>query len=79
MPSRTRPQGGPLFGPTQVQTNWWVFSSKSATPPTRSRTPTSPQLSQIQLDAALKEKRAATTIKRNLTTGDVDWALKNAG
>ena len=76
---KDKPQGGTLLGPTQVQTNWWVFKIEKRDPSYAYSDADKTQLSQIRLDAAIKEKRAATNIKRNLTTDDVDWALKNAG
>jgi parvulin-like peptidyl-prolyl isomerase len=72
-------QAGPaLFGPIQVQNNWWVFRLEKRDPSYSFSDSDKSQLAQLHLNAALTEKRASTPITRNLTSGDVSWALKNA-
>ena len=74
-----KPAGTELFGPVQVQANWWVFRVDKRDPAFAYSATQKSQLAQAKLDDALKEKRATTTIKRNLTADDIAWALKNAG
>lgn len=76
---KDKTQGPALFGPVKVQNNWWVFRIDKRDPSYSYSDADKSQLSQLHLLNAIKAKRDSTTIKRNLTTGDVDWALKNAG
>ncbi len=71
--------GTELFGPIQVQNNWWVFRIDSRNPTAQYSDAQKAQLAQIRLDEAIKAKRAATTIKRNLSPSDVVWAEKHSG
>jgi parvulin-like peptidyl-prolyl isomerase len=74
-----KPAGTELFGPVDVQQNWWVFRIDKRDPAYAFSDSQKSQLAQVKLDDAIKEKRATTPIKRNLTGDDIDWALKNAG
>lgn len=67
-----------LFGPIQVQTNWWVFRIDKVDNEFEYSDAQKGQLAQIHLDQAIKDKQAATNVKRNLTGDDRDWAVKNA-
>jgi parvulin-like peptidyl-prolyl isomerase len=71
--------GDTLLGPTQVQTNYWVFRVESRDPAYTYTANDKTQLAQAHLDQALKDQRAKTTIKRSLSGSDIDWATKNAG
>ncbi len=67
-----------FFGPIQVQTNWWVFRIDKVDNEFEYSDAQKGQLAQIHLDQAIKDKQAATNVKRNLTGDDRDWAVKNA-
>ena len=76
---KDKPAGTELFGPVQVQANWWVFRVDKRDPAIAYSAAVKSQLAQANLDDALKAKRGTTTIKRNLSADDIAWALKNAG
>lgn len=67
-----------LFGPIQVQTNWWVFRLDKVDNEFEYSDAQKGQLAQIHLDQAIKDKQGNTKIERNLTGDDRDWAVKNA-
>lgn len=70
--------GAELFGPVEVGGNFWVFRIEKrdleATPSDTQKN----QMAELTLQDDLKAKRAAVTIRRNLTTSDLKWAEQNA-
>ncbi|MEO9253915.1 MAG: SurA N-terminal domain-containing protein [Tepidiformaceae bacterium] len=76
---KDKPAGADLYGPVQVETNWWVFRIDNRDPAFTYSDAEKTQLAQAHLDAAIKDERAKTTIKHNLTSDDLTWAVKNAG
>lgn len=71
--------GSELFGPIQVQNNWWVFRLEKRDPQADYSDAQKGQLAQLKLDDALKQQRAATTIKRDISGADMNWAVDHAG
>lgn len=71
--------GTTVFGPVQVQNNWWVFRIDSRDPTGTYTDNQKAQLAQLRLDDALKAKRNSTHIERKLSTGDIVWAEKHTG
>jgi parvulin-like peptidyl-prolyl isomerase len=76
---KDKPAGDELFGPVQVDTNYWVFRIDKRDPAFTYSDAEKTQLAQAHLDAAIKDQRGKTTIKHNLTADDLTWAVKNAG
>ncbi len=73
-------QAGPdLFGPVQVQNNWWVFRIDKRDPTAQFSDAQKDQLAQAHLDDAIKARRSSTNIVRNLSSSDIAWAEKHAG
>lgn len=71
--------GEEIFGPIQVETNWWVFKIESKEPEgTLSETQKS-QLADLLAQDAVKERRATVKIDRNINSSDYAWANDNAG
>ena len=71
--------GDDLIGPVQVDTNWWVFRIDKRDPSYQLSDTQKQQLAQVHLTNALKDQRTKTTIKRSLSTSDINWAVANAG
>jgi parvulin-like peptidyl-prolyl isomerase len=76
---QAKPAGDEIFGPIQVETNWWVFKIESKDPEgTLSETQKS-QLADLLVQDAVKERRATVKIDRNINSSDYTWANDNAG
>jgi parvulin-like peptidyl-prolyl isomerase len=74
-----KPAGDEIFGPIQVETNWWVFKIESKDAEgTLSETQKS-QLADLLVQDAVKERRATVKIDRNINSSDYTWANDNAG
>jgi parvulin-like peptidyl-prolyl isomerase len=71
--------GSDLFGPIQVQTDWWVFRVDKRDPTGQYSDAQKSQLAQAKLDETIKAKRASTRIVRKLSASDVVWAEKHSG
>jgi parvulin-like peptidyl-prolyl isomerase len=69
---------GELFGPIQVDQNWWVFRIEKRDPGGTYSQAQKDQLAQQEFDRILKEKRAATKIERDLDGDDIAWAEDHA-
>ncbi|MBN9492646.1 SurA N-terminal domain-containing protein [bacterium] len=70
--------GAKVFGPLQVQNDWWIFridrDDQGATISADQRK----QLAQQKLTADLNAAVSSTEIRRNLTTSDINWANSHA-
>ncbi|MBI2767130.1 MAG: peptidylprolyl isomerase [Chloroflexi bacterium] len=64
---------GDVFGPVQVQNNWWVVRLEKRETATYSDTQKT-QLAQQKLDNLVKEKRGQVKVQRSLDAGDIKWA-----
>jgi hypothetical protein len=76
---KDKPAGSDLYGPIQVDTNWWVFRIDKRDPAFTYSDAEKGQLAQAHLDAAIKDERGKSKIKHDLTADDITWAVKNAG
>jgi parvulin-like peptidyl-prolyl isomerase len=74
-----KPAGSDIFGPIQVDTNWWVFRIEARDPNgTLSETQKS-QVADLTLQDAVKAKRNEIKIDRNINSSDYTWANDHAG
>jgi parvulin-like peptidyl-prolyl isomerase len=76
---KDKPAGDDLIGPVQVDTNWWVFRIDKRDPAYQLSDTQKQQLAQVHLTNAIKDQGTKTTIKRSLSTSDINWAVANAG
>jgi len=70
--------GSEVFGPVEVAGNFWVFRIEKRDPQATPTEVQKSQLADIKLDEELAAKRAAVTIKRDLSASSLEWAEKNA-
>jgi parvulin-like peptidyl-prolyl isomerase len=70
--------GDALFGPIQVQNDWWVFRYDRDDANSTYSDAQKKQLAQAKLDADLAAAVSTTKISRNLTNDDVNWAGDHA-
>ncbi len=74
-----KPAGDEIFGPVQVETNWWVFKIENREPQgTLSETQRS-QVGDLMLQDAIKAARSTVKIDRNINSSDYTWANDHAG
>lgn len=71
--------GDEIFGPVQVETNWWVFKIESKDPEGVLSETQKSQLADLLAQDAVKERRATVKIDRNINSSDYTWANDNAG
>lgn len=74
-----KPAGDEIFGPIQVDTNWWVFKIESRDPEGALSETQKSQLADLLVQDAIKDKRATVKIDRNINSSDYAWANANAG
>lgn len=65
---------GEIFDPVQVEQNWWVFKIEKRDPASPYSDVNKQQLADLEFDKLLRDKRAATTIERDMDAGDFRWA-----
>lgn len=70
--------GDELFGPLQVQNDWWVFRYDRDDQDSTYSDDQRKQLAQDKLNADLASAVSTTTISRNLTSDDLNWATDHA-
>ncbi len=71
--------GDEIFGPIQVETNWWVFKIEAKDPEGALSETQKSQLADLLVQDAVKERRATVKIDRNINSSDYAWANDNAG
>lgn len=74
-----KPAGNDLYGPIQVQTNWWVFRIETREPQGTLSETQKTQLADLLVQDAVKDRRATIKIDRNIDSSDYKWANDNAG
>ncbi|HMO97357.1 MAG TPA: SurA N-terminal domain-containing protein [Tepidiformaceae bacterium] len=70
--------GTELFGPIQVQDNWWVFRLETRDPDATPSGTQKTQLGNVLLEDTVTAKRSEVTIRRNINASDIRWAEQNA-
>jgi parvulin-like peptidyl-prolyl isomerase len=70
--------GTELFGPLQVQNNWWIFRIETRDPEATPTESQKAQLGNVLLEETVTAKRSEVTIRRNVTANDIRWAEQNA-
>jgi hypothetical protein len=65
---------GEILDPVQVEDNWWVFKIEKRDPASPYSDVNKQQLTDIEFDRLLREKRSTTTIERDMGADDFRWA-----
>jgi hypothetical protein len=74
-----KPAGDEIFGPTQVETNWWVFKIEKRDPAGTYTETQKSQMGTLTLQDAVKAERSQVKIDRNLSSSDYTWVNDHAG
>lgn len=69
---------GEVFGPVQVDANWWVFRIEKRDPASPYSDVNKQQLADLKFEEILKEKRATTSIEREMSADDFRWAEEHS-
>ncbi len=70
---------GELLGPFQVGGQWWVARVETREPAFTYTEDHRTRLGDVALAQAIRETRPALSIKRDIDSGDISWAVENLG
>lgn len=74
-----KPAGSEIIGPVQLANgDWWILRIEKRDPNATPSDTQKSQLADLRIDELIKEKRAAVTIRRNITSSDFRWAEEHA-
>ncbi|WBL34828.1 SurA N-terminal domain-containing protein [Tepidiforma flava] len=74
-----KPAGSEVIGPVQLANgDWWILRIEKRDPNATPSDTQKSQLADLRIDELIKEKRAAITIRRNITSSDFRWAEEHA-
>jgi parvulin-like peptidyl-prolyl isomerase len=69
---------GEVFDPVQVENNWWVFKIEKRDPASPFSDVNKQQIADMEFDRILAEKRATTSIERDMSADDFRWAEEHS-
>lgn len=70
--------GAEIFGPVQVETNYWIFKIEGRDPQGTFSETQKTQLSDVLFQDAIKASRPNVKIDRNVSSSDYTWANEHA-
>lgn len=74
-----KPAGSEIIGPVQLANgDWWILRIEKRDPNAAPSDTQKSQLADLRIDELIKEKRAAITIRRTITSSDFRWAEEHA-
>lgn len=74
-----KPAGSEIIGPVQLANgDWWILRIEKRDPNATPSDTQKSQLADLRIDELIKEKRAAITIRRTITSSDFRWAEEHA-